>query len=221
MTRYVQSRMSPTFLHQTYISDQSLFPSTVTQQQLMGWYRAAPRVFFTSFGGTGGALDAACLVALPLLRNRWEALCEGRCEEGDVTEEDVRAASESLQSADLDGDGDGQGDTVGVHFWHVERSEGWFDLVGVGFSTVLRDYMVDLRQRYRIRHFSALTATDKGEAFFDRLDFVTCGIYDFLCEDKTHQSGLTVQHISPEMSAITTPIGKIIRQCHFKCHHAV
>jgi hypothetical protein len=123
-------------------ADASIYPSPLTLATLTSWITAAPAYALQYLTPTGAL--AGVVIALPLRRDCWKAVTDGRVKEWEIT-------AEMLAPGEAD---------VGVHMWHVERYSGCIKAWGRFGDAVMQDLGA--------KRWSALCVTDEGRRMMER-----------------------------------------------------
>ncbi|KAK4139420.1 uncharacterized protein C8A04DRAFT_15876 [Dichotomopilus funicola] len=187
-------------LRTVYASDQAMYPVALSYDRLYSWanacpelcvcfrYPPAPREVLLSpenddhvndGDGTDGDGIVGVIIVLPLRRQYWERLLDGRLKEPDVE------PGEMFPGSSLGGDGQENGmgrvveEEVGLHVYHIEKFGAFNEsMKGQRFSEFA---LAEVAARARLKPgwnvigISALTATQDGKRTFERLGFSPTG----------------------------------------------
>ncbi|KAH6620892.1 hypothetical protein B0J18DRAFT_430948 [Chaetomium sp. MPI-SDFR-AT-0129] len=189
-------------LRTVYASDQAMYPVALSYDRLRGWVEACPElcVCFRSppapgeallspgtehdlndGDGTDGDAVVGVIIVLPLRRQYWERLLNGRLKEPDVE------PGEMFLGLSLGVHGQGRGteggavveEEVGLHVYHIERFGAFHGSVkGQRFSEFALGEVAErarLKPGWNVIGISALTATQDGKRTFQRLGFSPTG----------------------------------------------
>ncbi|KAI9147218.1 Type 2 glycosyltransferase [Paramyrothecium foliicola] len=167
-------------LREIYDADQGIYPAPLDFERLQSWAKTCPELSICFRGPLiEGNASIGAIIVLPILKEYWDQLLEGRLKEIEVD------ASTMLATADES--------DVGLHVFHVERFQGF---TSVAKSRRFSDFALETvraiaqQRNWKIHGFSALTATSAGRAAFKRMGFRPTGYEEVFVRVKEEVSGM-------------------------------
>ncbi|KAI8287567.1 hypothetical protein K4K60_012323 [Colletotrichum sp. SAR11_57] len=190
--------LDDSMLEDIFASDQNIYPAPLTLDRLRSWTEAAPELaqcfWFTAVRSEWMSWPlAGTIIALPVLSSFWRDLLVGRLKETDI-DPATMFPGENDQDAE-----------IGLHVFHIERTdEPQTTMKLPGFGRFAMNSVVEAAAEvgWKVIGQSALTATEDGKRFFEKIGFVPTG-YEEYWVDSGSSSGVQLVTVSADTASET------------------
>jgi hypothetical protein len=169
----LRSRVTDDVLSDLYGDDTDVFPSPLIVEKLRDWIDAWPElsICFRARSVYGrGTVPVGVVIVLPILKPHWDSLLVGKLKEPDIT-------TDMFPREDM------EEPQVGLHVFHIERSEAFREVSKLNHFAEFALEEVSIRasrRDWKILGFSALTATAAGKHGFARMGFRPTGYKEIM-----------------------------------------
>ncbi|ORY77408.1 hypothetical protein BCR37DRAFT_155488 [Protomyces lactucae-debilis] len=203
----VYTELEPDAVEALHKADAAIFPNKLALQTLLCWQIAQPDLFVQVEATDHIGKRTGVLCLLGIHKTFHDALMQGQLEECDIMPDMLVPRASK--------------DPCGYHVWHIENNSGKpktgqkrTNFMKAAFTGLVKEQLsiaASLQSQSQMT-VSALTATDHGQAFFEKQGFESCGTWDYIVKGVDGQS--CVRHSKTPTAPALAKGEELIRACN-------